>query len=950
MQHRNARRRSASSLELGAEVPHLDLEPPRLDPEAPHLGREERQSRHGSEGRVLARRAARSVTAPTWPRGDGRAALRYDAASMPLAPGTQIGPYRIASLIGQGGMGEVYRAHDERLSRDVAVKLMSESAPGDPTRMRRMQQEARAAGQLSHPNILGVFDVGTHDDRMYVVTELLEGESLRDVVRRGPVPWRRALALAVPIADGLAAAHDRGIVHRDIKPDNVFLTRDDRIKILDFGVATWRAPSGLDSATAATLSQAGLVVGTVGYMSPEQARGQTVDNRTDVFAFGCVLYELLSGKEAFTGGTPMEILVAIQRDAPAPLQDRVPGLPADLVRIVDRCLEKDPARRFQSTRDLLFALGLVNTNSSPDAPAAVVSTKSADPAPAPPPPAAAPPAPVGARFGRRDALRLGLAGALGGAAVWAGVRAIARPPEVPLFRPITYRRGTVYTARFTTDGTSIVYSAAWDGGSRELFATVPGTSDVRSLGAKDTDAAHVLTTGEIEVIHRSRAGFPPGTLSRMSLAGGPSKPLLEGVLWADGSPDGATLVVVRRAEGRAQLELPPGNRIADGPTISYPRLSPDGKRVAYLEYSGLSDDTGCLVIVDRAGKRLYTSPTWKSIEGLGWRSDDEVWFTASKEGRSLWLHAVTTRGEMRVICRAPGRLVLHDVAADGRVVAERNTYRSTLMAGAAGSPRERDLSWQDFSQLGQIARDGKQVLFSEEGDGAGTGIFAYLRPTDGGAPVRLGEGISLALSPDATQALLRADDKGAHLEIVPVGAGHARRLPGGPFAHITWAAFVPGAPRVVMCAKQGDGPPRLYVQDLGGGAPRPLPAEDVLVNDDGISPDGTLVAGVQGGKVVLVPLDGGPVRPLPGLDPGDRPVAFTGDGRALFVRKDRALSVSIQRYDLAAGQLSPWRTLEPPDPAGVLGIGRVSLARDGEAWVYEIYRLLSDLFVIENLR
>ncbi len=864
---------------------------------------------------------------------------------MTIAPGTRIGPYEIAGLIGVGGMGEVYRAHDGRLERDVALKLMSADASGDAARLRRMQQEARAVGQLSHPNILAVFDVGVHEDRMYVVAELLSGESLRDVVKRGPVPWRSALGYALQTAEGLAAAHEHGIVHRDIKPDNVFVTKDKRIKILDFGVATRREPENgaLPADIAATVSQDGLLIGTVGYMSPEQARGQTVDHRTDIFAFGCLLYELLTGQQAFTASTPLEVLVAIQRDTPPAIQDFVPSVAVDLVRIVDRCLEKDAARRFQSTRDLLFALTLLQTT-GPSADSAPVFAR------VPPEHVAAikqtPP-----KRSIRASIVVGLAAALllGAGATIAFRGAFAAPEESPFYRQITFRRGTVYTARFTLDGTSIVYSAAWDGGSRELFTTVSGTRDSRPMDQSETDAAFMLLTGEIGLIRRSSGGFSSGVLSRMPLSGGPSKEMLNGVRWADGSPDGADLLVVKTAGGKRALEMPPGHVLAESLAITYPRISPDRQHVAFLEHTQLFGDSGRLVIVDRNGQRTLETPVWKSIEGVAWRDNHEVWFGASKEGRSLWLHAIDMKGKTRVLCRAPGRLVLHDLFSDGRVLAERNSFRSTLMVGTNPEGKERDMSWQDYSQLGQLSRDGKQMLFSEEGDGAGTGSTVYLRSLEGGVPLRLADGLALALSPDAKKALIRVGDEPMHLEVVPVGAGSSERLPMGPLTSISWASFVPGAERLLILGKEANKGNRLYLQDLPSADPRVLTAEEVDVGNDALSPDGSVVAAMQNGKTVLIPLDGGAVRELTGLD-GRVPVGFTSDGRMLFVRSKDALPIIIDRYDLGTGKIEPWRTLMPTDSAGLLVLGRVSLARDGEVYAYESYRLLSDLYVIENLK
>ena len=862
---------------------------------------------------------------------------------MTLPPETRIGPYHLKGLLGAGGMGEVYRAHDERLRRDVALKLMTAATPGDASRFRRMEQEARAAGSLSHPNILGVFDVGVHDDRMYVVTELLEGESLRAVVARGPVPWRATLGLAVQIVEGLAAAHERGIVHRDIKPDNVFLTRDGRVKVLDFGVATWRASptEALATADAATMSQTGMLVGTVGYMSPEQARGRDVDHRSDLFACGCLFYELLSATPAFGGGTPLETLVAIQRDAPRPLQDLAPSVPDDLVRIVDRCLEKDPAKRFPSARELLFALTLIPTaRTTPERTALVPVTS--DGATPPPPP----------RFGPRIRLAMLLLPVFsGGGAVALGARrALVRPAESPLFRQMTFRRGTVYTARFSVDGSGIVYSAEWDGQPRELFASVPGTRDARPLGQPESDAAHFLATGELHVIRRSHGGFSSGVLARLSLAGGPAKDLLDGITWADGTPDGSKLLVVRRTDGRATLELPAGHPIADAPVISYPRISPDGARVAFLEADDPGEDSGRVVVVDGTGRRIHASPVWKNIEGLAWRSDAEVWFGASKEGRSLGIQATDLTGRTRLLCRVPGRLVLHDLYADGRVLAERNSYRCTLLAGSSSAQeRERDVSWQDYSQLAQLSRDGKMVLFSEDGDGAGAFSTTYLRSLAGGLPLRLGEGRAMSLSADGTRALVRIDDGGAHLAVIPVGPGRSETLPRGRLVGIRWAAFA-GATRIaILGTEAGAKSDTLFVQDLSGGDPRPLALAGLRISGDAMSPDGRSLAARQNGKTVIVALEGGPARELRGLD-DHAPVGWTTDGASLFVRGGGGAAVQLSRYDLASGKLESVRRLGPTDPAGVLEIGRIGLARDGEVHVYESYRLLSDLYVIENLR
>ena len=286
---------------------------------------------------------------------------------MPIPAGAKLGPYEIQSQIGAGGMGEVYRARDSRLGREVAVKILPESFATDAERLRRFEQESQAVAALNHPNILAIYDVGTRDGSPYLVSELLEGESLRAVLEKGPIPQRKAIEYAVQIANGLAAAHDKGIVHRDLKPDNLYVCRDGRVKILDFGLAKMSAKEtpGVDGATMTQHTAAGIVMGTVSYMAPEQVRGGQVDARTDMFSFGVVLYEMLSGKRAFQRDSSPETMTAIlKEDVPELTDTKLPVAPA-LEKIVRRCLEKSPEQRFQSAKDLAFALEAVSQISGP---------------------------------------------------------------------------------------------------------------------------------------------------------------------------------------------------------------------------------------------------------------------------------------------------------------------------------------------------------------------------------------------------------------------------------------------------------------------------------------------------------------------------------------------------------------------------------------------------------
>src|SRR5271170_4825609 len=286
---------------------------------------------------------------------------------MALAAGTILGQCEIRSPLGAGGMGEVYRAHDTRLNREVAIKVLPESVSSDPERLRRFEQEARAAAALNHPNILAVYQMATHEGVSYMVTELLEGETLRERLRRGAIPLRNAIDYGVQIVRGLAAAHEKGIVHRDLKPENLFVTKDGRVKILDFGLAKLtqaQSSSEQDAPTLTEETEAGVVMGTVGYMAPEQVRGQKADHRADIFAFGAILYEMLAGKRAFQKPTSPETMTAILNEDPPSISEVTPNLPPALQRMVHRCLEKNPEQRFQSASDLAFALDAVSETSS----------------------------------------------------------------------------------------------------------------------------------------------------------------------------------------------------------------------------------------------------------------------------------------------------------------------------------------------------------------------------------------------------------------------------------------------------------------------------------------------------------------------------------------------------------------------------------------------------------
>ena len=292
--------------------------------------------------------------------------LQAPSSSITLAAGTKVGDYEVKSLLGAGGMGEVYRARDARLGRDVAIKVLPSFLCTDSERLRRFEQEARAAAALNHPNILAVFQMGTYEGAPYLVSELLEGETLREQITRGRMTIRKAIDYGIQIARGLAAAHEKGVVHRDLKPENLFATKDGRVKILDFGLAKLTQPQSSSEHDAPTLTEGtepGVVMGTVGYMAPEQVRGEAADHRADIFAFGAILYEMLAGKRAFQKPTSPETMAAILNEDPPGISQVTTNVPPALQRVVHRCLEKNPEQRFQSASDLAFALDALSETS-----------------------------------------------------------------------------------------------------------------------------------------------------------------------------------------------------------------------------------------------------------------------------------------------------------------------------------------------------------------------------------------------------------------------------------------------------------------------------------------------------------------------------------------------------------------------------------------------------------
>ena len=850
---------------------------------------------------------------------------------MSLTSGTRLGPYEVVAPLGSGGMGEVYRAHDSRLGREVAVKVLPPGFAVDEERLRRFEQEARAIGALNHPNILGVHDIGTHDGVPYVVSELLDGETLRARIGDSPLPQRKAIDYATQIAKGLAAAHERGIVHRDLKPDNLFVTRDGRVKILDFGLAKMAGPAA-DSetvlATGAPQTSAGTTLGTVGYMSPEQVRGQKVDHRSDIFSFGVVLYEMLTGRRAFEGDSAVETMNAILREDPKPAGEGGPPLPPGLDRIVLHCLEKSPDERFQSARDVAFDIEALSGSSSHSAIKPATS-------------------------GRRPWLvpaAAALVGAAAGIGLFAAWRSRPAPPPSPVFQPLTFRRGNISYARFAPDGRTIVYAARWEGAPLEVFSTQPGSPESRAVGLQG-DLQAVSQRGEMAVLLR-KPGEDDEVLARMPIGGGAPREVLEHVRYADWGPDGESLAVVHTVNGRDQIEFPIGRTLYEGQgQLTDVAVSPKGDYLAFAEHPVAGDSRGDVVVIDLKGKKTVSSTGWEDVGHVRWRPQgDEVWFSASTAGTDHAIHAATLGGSVRMVISAPGSLELQDIASDGRVLVAHGSRRPEIMVHTAGAAEDVELTWMDYSVLSDLSDDGRRILFSEQGVAGGPGYAVYLRGTDGSAAVRLGKGFSQYLSPDGRWALA-IDLSENKLVILPTGPGQSRTIAPHGIKAYSFAAWFPDGKRVLFTGFEEGKPFRVYVQDIDGSAPRAITPDGVTVVSNTLSPDGKWVVAVHDDVLTAFPTGGGTPQPVKGAVPADIPIRWRGDGGALFVGQGR-LKVHIFALDVTTGHRTPVHDISLRDPVGVSVVNAtdIRMAPDGGSYAYAYIRGLYNLYQATGLK
>jgi eukaryotic-like serine/threonine-protein kinase len=844
-----------------------------------------------------------------------------------------IGHYRVIEKIGAGGMGEVFRARDERLGRDVAVKVIRPSSSSNPDHLRRFEQEARAAAALNHPNIVAIYDVGFDNGSPYIVSELLEGQTLRRLLASGPIPVNQAIGYALQIIKGLIAAHERRIIHRDLKPENLFITHDGRAKILDFGVAKWQAPSGSDVPVEAmtTVTKSGSVIGTVAYMSPEQLRGKPVDHRSDIFSFGAILYEMVTGRRAFRGETEVDTMTAVLREQPPELDLSQAKIPVSLGDIIQHCLEKEPDNRFQSGKDLSFALETLSTADG-----------------------------RGRRYRSHTRptariLVVALAILLVSAVLLLLGKQLGHAAHPVRFQRLTFEQGTLYSARFTPHGESIVFGAAWNSRPLKLFSTVGNSILAQPLTLSDAGLLAISRSSELALVlngaHMAHLETENGMLARAPLAGGSPREVLSDVRWADWDPKGE-LAVVHHAEGRSRLEYPLGHVLYEsGGWISHIRFSPQGDKIAFMDHPALWDDRGTVCVTDLEGHAHVLSPEWESEDGLAWSPDGiEIWFSAASAGNDRNLIAVNLAGRTRTLLDVPGGLTLQDVAPDGRALVSVNTERLVLASGTRDGGTIADLSWHNWNVAKDISLDGKQILFEDASELAGPHYAVAIRKLDGTPPVSLGEGSAGGLSPDGKWAIAIFPGRPGRITLLPIGAGQPRAVSTEGLQDILNgpARFFPDGKRIMVNGKEPNHAVRCYVLNIDGGTPKAITPEGIPGQI--VSPDGKyLLGGSSTTQATIYPIDGGAPHPIPNLEPDFSLVRWSSDSSALYGYRVGRVPTTVYRVDPASGKKTLIQELLASAPAGVVNVAPLVMSGDASRYVYSYYQVSSVLYMVSDL-
>jgi len=866
---------------------------------------------------------------------------------MTLSARTRLGQYEVLELLGSGGMGEVYRARDTRLHRDVALKVLPARLSSDPARLSRFEREARSASSLNHPNIVTIHEVGQSDSTSFIVMELVDGKTLREVLHTGPLPLRKVLAFAAQIADGLAKAHGSGIVHRDLKPENVMVTGAGFVKILDFGLSKLTHDTERAGQTIPGGTEPDVVMGTAGYMSPEQAVGQPLDFRSDQFSFGSVLYEMVTGRAAFERPTKPETLAAIIREDPEAIASLNPGTPPQLRWIVERCLAKERTDRYAATEDLARDLAILREHVSDLSGAARLSLE----------------APRQRRRWGATALVAALLAAFAGIYVL-GRRVERTQTSSPRFRQLTFRNAAISSARFAPDGQTVVYAAQWEGKAPELFTTRLDSPETRSLGLSGAEILSISSSGQMALLlaprsqilfrapHSDLSVAPTrllGMLAEAPLAGGAPRELLEDVFAADWSPDGKSLAVSRSTSGKNRVEFPPGRVLFEGNVLpTRVSISPSGDRVAFVYLFNLF-----VTEPDGRVRDLHE----RAVELMWQRAKNEIWFNSVATGTTD-LFAVVPGRRKRRVTTLPGDFVLHDISVNGRVLLGRMSESSEILGDIPNEPRPRNLSHLDRSVAADLSADGETLLFNEVGQSGPGGV--YLR-TDASAPKRLADGYGWALSPDGKFVL--AGDRPSpgsravehpQMFLIPTGPGQPRVIDLPGLRRGGGMGFFPDGRRIWFVALDSARRRRVWVLGLEGGRPRAATPPGVA--GISLSTDGRFFCGrAPDGAWYLYSTETAEAHKVVGLGPREEPTRWTPDGKlyvrgAEEVRAAETATARVYRLDPRTGRRELWKEIPPINPSAGGDIGTILFSADGKTCVYTHHHYSSELFLVEGLK
>jgi Tol biopolymer transport system component len=539
-----------------------------------------------------------------------------------------------------------------------------------------------------------------------------------------------------------------------------------------------------------------------------------------------------------------------------------------------------------------------------------------------------------------------------GLGIWLGRR--MAPPRILDFQRLTVRHGTVYSARFTPDGHNVVYSASWDGAPIEVFSTNMKITGERSAGIPTSQLLAVSSLGQMAVLESPSYAFMftmRGILAQVPLTGGSPRQIAEDVEAADWSPDGKSLAIVRQVGERKRLEYPVGHILyeTDG-WISHPRISPKDGQIAFLDHPTRDDDQGMVSVIDFAGHKKVLTPSWETEEGLAWSPDgSEVLFSAAQAGLQRRIYAVDMSGRIRPAFRAPGGVILQDIAPDGRLLVTRDEQRAGVMGMAEGATRERDLSWLDWSLPVDISRDGKTVLLDEQGEQSGPTYTVAIRDMQGSPPIPLGEGMAGDFSPDGKWVVTTVSY--TQLMLLPTGAGTVKKIDkGGIQQYLHEIHWMPDGKQLVFAGNMAGHEIRCFIQNVDGGPPRPVTPEGVSWCH--VSPDGLAIAAGDMSGFKVYPLDGSAPRELAGLQAGET-FSYTADPQFVYAyqeHKPTLAPLKIYRVNIVTGQRQMFREVVPSDETGLCGMMRVIFSANGRAYVYGYIRQLSELYLVNGVK